>query len=126
MKRRAKIVLLLDNYVCSEDQWIYLYGFRSGSLVMKELYLTLYLLEKGQCKAELQANIPIECEAAILFSKNGPNFSLPIEPDSCVIMNVEESDGESFPIKKPLKGSLTIACTSFGKREWHIVRNCKI
>ena len=27
-EKRAKIVLLLDNYVCSEDQWIYLYGFK--------------------------------------------------------------------------------------------------
>ena len=104
MKKRAKIVLLLDNYVCSEDQWIYLYGFKEWLSGNERVIFDSVFIEKGQCKAELQANIPIECEAAILFSKNGPNFSLPIEPDSCVIMNVEESDGESFSYKKAVKG----------------------
>lgn len=103
-EKRAKIVLLLDNYVCSEDQWIYLYGFKEWLSGNERVIFDSVFIEKGQCKAELQANIPIECEAAILFSKNGPNFSLPIEPDSCVIMNVEESDGESFSCKKAVKG----------------------
>lgn len=103
-EKRAKIVLLLDNYVCSEDQWIYLYGFKEWLSGNERVIFDSVFIEKGQCKAELQANIPIECEAAILFSKNGPNFSLPIEPDSCVIMNVEESDGESFSYKKADKG----------------------
>ena len=103
-EKRAKIVLLLDNYVCSEDQWIYLYGFKEWLSGNERVIFDSVFIEKGQCKAELQANIPIECEAAILFSKNGPNFSLPIEPDSCVIMNVEESDGESFSYKKAVKG----------------------
>ena len=102
-EKRAKIVLLLDNYVCSEDQWIYLYGFKEWLSGNERVIFDSVFIEKGQCKAELQANIPIECEAAILFSKNGPNFSLPIEPDSCVIMNVEESDGESFSYKKAVK-----------------------
>ena len=103
-EKRAKIVLLLDNYVCSEDQWIYLYGFKEWLSDNERVIFDSVFIEKGQCKAELQANIPIECEAAILFSKNGPNFSLPIEPDSWVIMNVEESDGESFSNKKAVKG----------------------
>ena len=103
-EKRAKIVLLLDNYVCSEDQWIYLYGFKEWLSGNERVIFDSVFIEKGQCKAELQANIPIECEAAILFSKYGPNFSLPIEPDSCVIMNVEESDGESFSYKKAVKG----------------------
>lgn len=103
-EKRAKIVLLLDNYVCSEDQWIYLYGFKEWLSGNERVIFDSVFIEKGQCKAELQANIPIECEAAILFSKNSPNFSLPIEPDSCVIMNVEESDGESFSYKKAVKG----------------------
>ena len=105
-EKRAKIVLLLDNYVCSEDQWIYLYGFKEWLSGNERVIFDSVFIEKGQCKAELQANIPIECEAAILFSKNGPNFSLPIEPDSCVIMNVEESDGESFSYKKAVKGEI--------------------
>lgn len=74
-EKRAKIVLLLDNYVCSEDQWIYLYGFKEWLSGNERVIFDSVFIEKGQCKAELQANIPIECEAAILFSKNGSNFS---------------------------------------------------
>ena len=112
-EKRAKIVLLLDNYVCSEDQWIYLYGFKEWLSGNERVIFDSVFIEKGQCKAELQANIPIECEAAILFSKNGPNFSLPMEPDSCAIMNIEESDGESFYYKKAVKGEFNNSLYAF-------------
>ncbi|WP_294608417.1 TlpA disulfide reductase family protein [uncultured Bacteroides sp.] len=112
-EKRAKIVLLLDNYVCSEDQWVYLYGFKEWVSGNERVIFDSAFIEKGQHTVELQANIPIECEAAVLFSKNGPNFSLPMEPDSCVIMNIEESDGESFYYKKAVKGEFNNSLYAF-------------
>ena len=112
-EKRAKIVLLLDNYVCSEDQWVYLYGFKEWVSGNERVIFDSVFIEKGQHTVELQANIPIECEAAVLFSKNGPNFSLPMEPDSCVIMNIEESDGESFYYKKAVKGEFNNSLYDF-------------
>ena len=127
-EKRAKIVLLLDNYVCSEDQWVYLYGFKEWVSGNERVIFDSVFIEKGQHTVELQANIPIECEAEVLFSKNGPNFSLPMEPDSCAIMNIEldyakfsfgnqfVSGNDLFIIKKQLKENLTIVYTPFGER----------
>ena len=112
-EKRAKIVLLLDNYVCSEDQWVYLYGFKEWVSGNERVIFDSVFIEKGQHTVELQANIPIECEAEVLFSKNGPNFSLPMEPDSCAIMNIEESDGESFYYKKAVKGEFNNSLYAF-------------
>lgn len=112
-EKRAKIVLLLDNYVCSEDQWVYLYGFKEWVSGNERVIFDSVFIEKGQHTVELQANIPIECEAEVLFLKNGPNFSLPMEPDSCAIMNIEESDGESFYYKKAVKGEFNNSLYAF-------------
>lgn len=68
-EKRAKIVLLLDNYVCSEDQWVYLYGFKEWVSGNERVIFDSVFIEKGQHTVELQANIPIECEAEVLFSK---------------------------------------------------------
>lgn len=43
----------------------------------------------------------------VLFSKNGPcQLEVGMEPDSCVIMNIEEEDGENYCSKKALQGEL--------------------
>ena len=117
-EKRAKIVLLLDNYVCSEDQWVYLYGFKEWVSGNERVIFDSVFIEKGQHTVELQANIPIECETEVLFSKNGPSFSLPMEPDSCAIMNIEESDGESFYYKKAVKGEFNNSLYAFWRENY--------
>ena len=27
--KNAKVILNMDDYICSEDQWVYVYGFKS-------------------------------------------------------------------------------------------------
>lgn len=61
-EKRAKIVLLLDNYVCSGEQWAYPYGFKEWLSGNERVIFDSVCIEKGQRKVELQANRPIECE----------------------------------------------------------------
>ena len=76
-EKRAKIVLLLDNYVCSEDQWIYLYGFKEWLSGNERVIFDSVFIEKGQCKAELQANIPIDRKSTRLNSSHIEESRMP-------------------------------------------------
>lgn len=103
-KKTAKVVLLLDDYVCSEEQWCYLYGFKDWVSGNERAMFDSVFISKGQYRVELQGEIYFPTEFNILFSHKGPSFSIPIEPDSCVIMRIEETDGEVFHYKNAIQG----------------------
>lgn len=103
-REKAKVILLMDDYICSEDQWVYLYGFQGWLPGDERAIFDSAFIPKGQHRIELQEDIPITSEFNVLFSRKGPHFSIPIEPNSCVIMNVEETDGEAFYYKKAIQG----------------------
>lgn len=103
-KKKAKVILLLDDYICSEDQWVYLHGFKDWVSGNERVIFDSAFIPKGQHRIELQGEIPFETEFKVFFSRKGPEFYIPVEPDSCVIMNVEETDGEMFYYKKAVQG----------------------
>lgn len=103
-KKKVKVVLLLDDYVCSEDQWCYLYGFKDWVSGNERTIFDSVFIPKGQHQIELQGEIYFATEFKVLFSQKGPNFSIPVEPNSCVIMQVEETDGEAFYYKNAIQG----------------------
>lgn len=104
--KKAKVVLLLDDYTCSEDQWVYLYGYKGWISGNERALFDSTFVHKGQHKIELQSEIPFATEFSILFTRKGPNFGVVVEPDSCVMMNIEETDGEAFYYKRAIQGKL--------------------
>lgn len=103
---KAKIVLLLDDYVCSEDQWCYLYDYKEWVSGSEKVIFDSVFIAKGQHQVELQGDIEFTTDLKILFSHKGLEFIIPIEPDSCVVMQIGEEDGEHFYYKKALQGNL--------------------
>lgn len=103
-KKKAKVVLLLDDYVCSEEQWCYLYGCKDWVSGNERTMFDSVFISKGQHRVELQGEIYFATDFNILFSRKGPSFSIPIEPDSCVVMHIEETDGEAFHYKNAIQG----------------------
>lgn len=104
--KTTTITLLLDDYVCSESQWVYLRGFKewvSGNEVA--IFDSVYV-EKGQQKVTLQFDIPFESEFRVLFSKREPVFYVVAEPGSTVIMPIGETDGDVFSYKKAIRGKM--------------------
>ena len=43
---------------------------------------------------------------------------VPLEADSCAIMNIEESDGESFYYKKAVKGEFNNSLYAFWRENY--------
>lgn len=115
-ERNAKIIILVDDYICTESQWVYLRGYKDWISGNEVAIFDSVFIEKGEHKAELNASI---CEATslfLLFSKNGPkNFKFAVEPDSCVIINIEEEDGNKSYYKKVLQGNLNNYLNTFIK-----------
>lgn len=37
--KNAKVILNMDDYICSEDQWVYVYGFKSWISGNEETFL---------------------------------------------------------------------------------------
>lgn len=106
-QNNSKIVLQLDDYICSEGQWVYLHGCKSWISGNEVAIFDSAYIEKGQHSVELQAYLPMAESLFVLFSKNGPcQLEVGMEPDSCVIMNIEEEDGENYCSKKALQGDL--------------------
>ena len=106
-QNNSKIVLQLDDYICSEGQWVYLHGCKSWISGNEVAIFDSAYIEKGQHSVELQAYLPMAESLFVLFSKNGPcQLEVGMEPDSCVIMNIKEEDGENYCSKKALQGEL--------------------
>ena len=107
--RKAKIVLYIDDYICSESQWVYLWGFKSWVSGTEYTFFDSVFVPQNQHKIELEAQIPIGHKMTVFFSKHGPSdLEVAVEPDSCLILPVEESDGEdlNFFKKSAIQGEL--------------------
>lgn len=90
--KNTKVILNVDDYICSEDQWIYVYGFKNWISGNEETFYDSAFISKGQHQVELNFKIPCAIEAELFFSKNGPvGMGFATEPDSCLILNVNES-----------------------------------
>lgn len=90
--KSAKVILNIDDYICSEDQWVYVYGFKNWISGNEETFYDSAFIAKGQHQVELNIKIPCAIGAELFFSKNGPmSLGIAIEQDSCLILNVGES-----------------------------------
>lgn len=114
--KNIKVILLLDDYICTESQWVYLRGYKDWISGNEVAIFDSIFIEKGEHRTELNASIREATSLFLLFSKNGPkNFKFAIEPDSCVIMNIKEEDGNKSYYKKALQGYLNNYLNTFIK-----------
>ena len=107
--KSTKVLLNMDDYICSEDQWVYVYGFKNWISGNEETFYDSAFISKGQHQVELNFKIPCAIEAELFFSKNGPvGMGIATEPDSCLILNIDESSPFSnvWCCTKATQGSL--------------------
>lgn len=108
-KKKAKVILLLDDYICSEDQWVYIHGYKAWISGNEHSFFDSAFIAKGQHQVELNFKIPCALVAELAFSKNGPlALGIAVEQDSCLILNIDESSPfMNTPCRtKAVKGSL--------------------
>lgn len=108
--RPTKLVLLLDDYICSTDQWVYCCGFRNWISGNEVCLFDSVFIGKGQHSVELSFSIPYISKYQIGFEKRGPELAIVSEPDSTVVMEVNDGD---CAIKKALQGSAHNAYCDF-------------
>ena len=108
-KKKAKVILLLDDYICSEDQWVYIHGYKAWISGNEHSFFDSAFIAKGQHQVELNFKIPCALTAELAFSKNGPlALGIAVEQDSCLILNIDESSPfmNTACRTKAVKGSL--------------------
>lgn len=108
-KKKAKVILLLDDYICSEDQWVYIHGYKAWISGNEHSFFDSAFIAKGQHQVELNFKIPCALVAELAFSKNGPlALGIAVEQDSCLILNIDESSPfmNTACRTKAVKGSL--------------------
>lgn len=99
---KSKIILNLDDYICSEDQWVYLRGYKNWISGNEATFFDSAFIRKGQHLVELEVSIPFASSMILSFSKRGPyTFYIGVEPDTHVIFDINETDGykSSFDTK---------------------------
>lgn len=90
--KNTKVILNLDDYICSEDQWVYIHGYKCWSSGNEHFFFDSAFIAKGQHQVELNFKIPCAIKAGLTFSKNGPlDLGFVAERDSCLILNIDES-----------------------------------
>ena len=82
--KNTKVILNVDDYICSEDQWVYIHDYKGWISGNEHGFLDSAFIAKGQHQVELNFKIPC--------SKNGPlQLGFMAEQDSCLILNIDES-----------------------------------
>ena len=71
-ERNAKIIILVDDYICTESQWVYLRGYKDWISGNEVAIFDSVFIEKGEHKAVLNASICVATSLFLLFSKYGP------------------------------------------------------
>lgn len=107
--KNTKVILNVDDYICSEDQWVYVYGFKNWISGNEETFYDSAFISKGQHQVELNFKIPCAIGAELFFSKNGPvGLGFVTEPNSCLILNVNESSpfSNAWCCTEAIQGSL--------------------
>ncbi|WP_373783024.1 TlpA family protein disulfide reductase [Bacteroides heparinolyticus] len=86
------MILNVDDYICSEDQWVYIHGYKAWISGNEHSFFDSAFIAKGQHQVELNFKIPCALTAELAFSKNGPlALGIAVEQDSCLILNIDES-----------------------------------
>lgn len=92
----VKVLLHLDDYVSSVEQWVYLYSYKSWISGNEIAIFDSARIEKGQHEVTLQAFIAEESRLKLLFTKRGPKLLIfYAEPSSMLEINVAEDDGDT-------------------------------
>ena len=90
--KNTKVILNVDDYICSEDQWVYIHDYKCWVSGNEHFFFDSAFIAKGQHQVELSFKIPCAIKATLSFSKNGPlNLGFVTERDSCLILNIDES-----------------------------------
>ncbi|WP_273163083.1 TlpA family protein disulfide reductase [Bacteroides fluxus] len=90
--KNTKVILNVDDYICSEDQWVYIHDYKGWISGNEHGFLDSAFIAKGQHQVELNFKIPCAVSAKLTFSKNGPlQLGFMAEQDSCLILNIDES-----------------------------------
>lgn len=90
--KNTKVILNVDDYICSEDQWVYVHDYKSWISGNEHCFFDSAFIAKGQHQVELNFKIPCAIKAKLSFSKNGPmNIGFAAEQDSCLILNIDEA-----------------------------------
>lgn len=90
--KNTKVILNVDDYICSEDQWVYIHDYKGWISGNEHCFLDSAFIAKGQHQVELNFKIPCAVSAKLTFSKNGPlKLGFMAEQDSCLILNIDES-----------------------------------
>ena len=104
-KGTAVIRLHLDNYVCSESQWVYLHGYKDWVSGNECTFFDSVFVSKGQHVVQLKAHIPEAQAVQVLFGKRGPSqMQLAVEPNSRLEVSVCEEDGDVSIFKRSEQG----------------------
>ena len=53
VNKPARVYLSMDDYICSEDQWVYVYGFKGWISEMKKPFLIQYMSLKDNITQSL-------------------------------------------------------------------------
>ncbi|MEL5893437.1 TlpA disulfide reductase family protein [Bacteroides sp. GD17] len=90
--KNTKVILNVDDYICSEDQWVYVHDYKCWISGNEHFFFDSAFIAKGQHQVELNFKIPCAIKARLSFSKNGPlDLGFVAERDSCLILNIDES-----------------------------------
>lgn len=90
--KNTKVILNVDDYICSEDQWVYVHDYKCWISGNEHCFFDSAFIAKGQHQVELNFKIPCAIKASLTFSKNGPmELGFVAERDSCLILNIDES-----------------------------------
>lgn len=91
--RPTKVVLLLDDYICGVDQWIYCRGFKNWISGNETCIFDSVKVNKGQHRVELNFSIPYVVGSKLIFGKRGPSMlEIVTEPDSVLVMRINDGD----------------------------------
>ncbi len=91
MYKNTKVILNVDDYICSEGQWVYIHDYKGWISGNEHCFLDSVFIAKGQHQVELNFKIPCAVSAKLTFSKNGPlKLGFMAEQDSCLILNIDE------------------------------------
>ncbi len=103
--KTTTITLLLDDYVCSESQWVYLHGYKDWVSGNECTFFDSVFVSKGQHVVQLKAHIPEAQAVQVLFGKRGPSqMQLAVEPNSRLEVSVCEEDGDVSIFKRSEQG----------------------
>ena len=94
----AKVILHLDDDVCSVDQWVYCWGYKGWISGNETAILDSAFVRKGQHRVELDLDIPIAEDFELLFARRGP-MALVVVPELGDTLELEISDDDLLTTK---------------------------